>query len=118
MTCPKLTAQSNASYGRAMSHQILYFHTGTAVRVEVHARAVDAGVAVDLLFNPPQDACAIVAASADEAADLIEPKILEHLAEQRATLQRIVIRHDLAPLTYRQLGRFAVPLMPEAEPST
>lgn len=98
--------------------QTLYFHTGTAVRIEVHAREDLAGLSVELLFNPPQEPFAIAPATADEAADLIEPRILQHLEEHGARLIRIVLRQDEGPLTYLHLGRYAVPLIPEPAPST
>lgn len=107
-----------ARYRRPMPRQILYFVTDSAVRIEVHAREDLGGLAVELRFNPPRDDPAITPADVDEAADVVEAEIRRHLEEHGAVLKRIVIRHDLEPLTYRHLGRYAVPLLPEAPPST
>lgn len=96
-----------------MTRQSFQFLTGSTVRLEFHVREDQTGVTVESLYNPPRDPDQATFASAEEAADAIEAKVSEHLTEHRATLMQIKIRHDLQPLTYAHLGRFAVPLVPQ-----
>ena len=97
-----------------MARQSFYFLTGSAVRLEFHVREDATGVTVESLYNPPRDPDTATFATADEAADAIETRVTEHLTEHLARLAQIKWRHDMSPLTLAHLGRFAVPVFPEA----
>lgn len=96
-----------------MARQILYFRTGTSVRIETHVCDGNAGVELELLYNPARDRDAVTVDDVAQAADLIEQRVHAHIEEHGARLGTIVIRHDLEPITFRELGRYGVPLLPE-----
>lgn len=96
-----------------MPRQILTFMTPSAVRIEAHVRVDAAGIEIDLLFNPPREPAAIVAADPAGASDLLEPLVRAHLDDHAARLTTIRIRHDDEPLSALHLGRYGVPLLPE-----
>ena len=101
-----------------MARQSIYFLTDRSHRVEVHVREDRGGLQVELAFHPPRDPAPIAATDADALADEIETRVRGHFEEHGSRLIMIKLRRDAAPLTYFHLGRYGVPLLPEAEPST
>jgi len=100
-----------------VTRQSFWFLTDSSVRIEFHIGEDRDGLVLESLFDPRHYPGIASFEAAEGMADAMEERVKLHMEESGAT-RLIRYWHDPQPITVAHLGRYAVPLLHQADGST
>lgn len=103
------------AYLAAMADRLFFLTEGNA-RIDFVIDREDGHIMVTALFFPNADQDSVPADTSEEAAQIMEEQCAGHFPHHGSALRMIRYRDDLTIMSLADLGRFAVPVLPMAQP--